>query len=73
MFGNTVGNHRKFSGIWQVCMLLSARLGVGLGWHNAVTRAYTATLTGLSTPWDVTMIVWGRGAVGCHLTSAVLR
>ena len=53
-------------------MLLSGRLGVGLGWYNAVTRAYTAALTGLGTPWGVAMIVWGGGAVGCRLTSAVL-
>ena len=56
----------------SICTLVLGRLGLGLGWYNAVTRAHTATLTGLGTPWGVAMIVWGRGAVGCRLTSAVL-
>ena len=56
-----------------ICTLLLGRLRLGLGWYNAVPRAYTATLTGLGTPWGVPMIVWARGAVGGRLTSAVLR
>ena len=37
-----------------------------------MTRALTAGLTGLDTPWDVYMMRWGRGAVERTLKSAVI-
>jgi hypothetical protein len=46
--------------------------GLWLGWSNAVTRAYTAGLTGLGTPWDVCMMRRGRGAVERSLKTSVI-